>query len=253
MICVDNNFLVLLFFPGVPARPDPSTGKPTEQLQERLKLLQDNWQTNHETILLADPALCEFLILAYADRTTYLRQFQNSPNYEIRPFDTRAAIELASMYNVEKKTLTGKKLAAFNSVDTKTRLKFDRQIIAIAKANNIKTIYSDDNGVKTFGEFHGLEVIRSFELPLPEPPPPSLFDFLPEDDSLESEKDNEGKADNIVPIGVHRSSGVGAPSESADGNGKAEIEGAAGAVEVPVTKEEQPKATSESGLVTDDS
>src|SRR5688500_1777096 len=98
MICVDNNFLVLLFDLNAKAPTDPTTGLPIERLQERLDLLQQTWRDNNEKILLPDPVLSEFLILADADRNTYLQKFQHSPNYEIRPFDTRAAIELAAMY-----------------------------------------------------------------------------------------------------------------------------------------------------------
>jgi hypothetical protein len=46
-------------------------------------------------------------------------------------------------------------------------MKFDRQIVAIALTNGARILYSDDDGVKRFGERSGLRVVRTSDLPLP--------------------------------------------------------------------------------------
>lgn len=56
---------------------------------------------------------------------------------------------------------------------SKAKIKFDCQIIAIAKANNITTIYTDDEQLTKRAKKLGIEVISSEELPLEAQP--SLF------------------------------------------------------------------------------
>jgi hypothetical protein len=51
--------------------------------------------------------------------------------------------------------------------ETWAKLKFDRQIIAIAKVNCAKSIYSDDFGVKSVATANGLKTVHTWELPLP--------------------------------------------------------------------------------------
>jgi hypothetical protein len=48
--------------------------------------------------------------------------------------------------------------------DHEARMKFDRQI---ALTNGTRIPYSDDDGVKKFGERSGLKVVRTCDLPLP--------------------------------------------------------------------------------------
>ncbi len=167
MICVDNNFLVLYFDLPAKVPNDPNTGAPPTRLPERLELLKETWKGANEKILLPDPVLAEFLIFTGADAPKYLTEFKNAANFEIRPFDTRAAVELAAMYWAERNTLSQSALKEFEKVDTKTRLKVDRQIIAIAKAHGVTAVYSDDKGIKAFADLHGIPVVRMWELPLP--------------------------------------------------------------------------------------
>jgi hypothetical protein len=46
-------------------------------------------------------------------------------------------------------------------------MKFDRQIVAVALTNGARILYSDDDGVKKFGERSGLKIVRTSDLPLP--------------------------------------------------------------------------------------
>lgn len=47
------------------------------------------------------------------------------------------------------------------------KVKFDRQIVAIAKVASANIIYTDDEGLRSFAEAQGLRVVRLAELPLP--------------------------------------------------------------------------------------
>ncbi|MDA2934247.1 hypothetical protein MYX82_07875, partial [Acidobacteria bacterium AH-259-D05] len=53
-------------------------------------------------------------------------------------------------------------------------VKFDRQIVAIAKVENAHTIYSDDDHLKSYGEKVGIKVVSVSDLPLPPPATGSL-------------------------------------------------------------------------------
>ena len=90
----------------------------------------------------------------------------------VRPFDELAAIELAAMEIEARKT--GDKRGAISQPWTK--VKFDRQIVAIAKVNSATRIYSDDGDVRAFATKAGLEVVTSWELPLPPAKQTGLFE-----------------------------------------------------------------------------
>lgn len=235
MICVDNNFLVLFIKPEAVPPIDPSTGNLVERVPERIELLKKTWNDAGEVILIPDPVLSEFMMLSDEDpdRVFHLGRFQNSPNYNIKPFDTRAGLELAAMYVKEKSTLSARKAKAFLEIaDTKTRLKFDRQIVAIARVQGATAVYSDDKGVRAFCETHGVPVISTYELPLPVPPPEpepdpqqNLFDIsmMVESDQEERQDEQPNQVEPSTPE-IRGSSGDHAENEAgtapADPTGK---------------------------------
>ena len=86
-------------------------------------------------------------------------------NIKVLPFDYRASIECADIFGYKNKQKEPE--------GSKAKIKFDCQIIAIAKANNITTIYTDDEQLTKRAKKLGIEVISSEELPLEAQP--SLF------------------------------------------------------------------------------
>jgi len=50
---------------------------------------------------------------------------------------------------------------------TKSKMKFDRQIVAIALASGARVLHSDDDGVRKFAEGCGLRAKRTSDLPIP--------------------------------------------------------------------------------------
>ena len=51
---------------------------------------------------------------------------------------------------------------------TYAKLRFDRQIVAIAKVHRVATIYSDDREPGAFAKTHGFEVVTLVDLPAPD-------------------------------------------------------------------------------------
>jgi hypothetical protein len=128
-----------------------------------LKHALEDLDADSERIIVPTPALCEFLVLAGKDGPEYLDKIRGMKTFLVKPFDEMAAIELAAI-EYESRSKGSKK---GTSTAPWTKVKFDRQIVAIAKVNQCKRLYSDDGDVKNFGEKAGLEVISTWDLPLP--------------------------------------------------------------------------------------
>ena len=78
-------------------------------------------------------------------------------------FDLRAAVELA----VRLRDAAAKGDIRDGLTITKSRMKFDRQIVAIALTNGARVLYTDDDGVRKFAEGCGLSVKRTSDLAIP--------------------------------------------------------------------------------------
>jgi hypothetical protein len=82
-------------------------------------------------MILPTPVLSEFLILAGKEAPAYLDKLSGMKNILIKPFDQVAAIELAAI-EVEDRGRGDKR---GGSASPWAKLRFDRQIVAIAKVN----------------------------------------------------------------------------------------------------------------------
>ena len=91
--------------------------------------------------------------------------------FRIAPFDERAAIEFAEM---TRKAHTSGDLHAGANI-TRARLKFDRQVLAIARVQNEKHIYTDDGNMAKVAAAAGFAVTATRDLPLPSGQPYRLL------------------------------------------------------------------------------
>ena len=144
MVLFDANTLVLLLDPTLSAPIDEATGEPVTEVEKRIKHLVGTLQESREKIVIPTPALAEVLTHAELAGADYFTKLNRSSAFRIEPFEIRAAIELAQMTS-----------SAINKGDKKdgvsaswSKVKFDRQIVAIAKVNNVSMIYSDDGDLK---------------------------------------------------------------------------------------------------------
>jgi hypothetical protein len=176
MVSMDTGYLGLLLHPGAKPPIDPATKKPLIRAQDRIEKLVNDLNASNERVVIATPVLCEFLVLAENDGQQYLAELSNQPGFRIQPFDQMAAIELAAMELLARGK--GGKRSPAASITPWQKVKFDRQIVAIAKVHQVHTIYSDDSDVKALAENAGMKVIPCWELPLP-PSNAPLFDNVP--------------------------------------------------------------------------
>lgn len=159
----DATTLLLFLEPDARAPLDPATNEPVTDAKARIDHLIEALEKRRETIVIPTPALSEVLVHADEAGPEYLEILNTTRCFRIEPFDQRAAVELATM---TREALREGDLRAGTQA-TRAKLKFDRQIIAIARTQSQTTIYSDDEDISTLAEPLGLEVVPVHALPVP--------------------------------------------------------------------------------------
>lgn len=162
MVVIDTKFLTLMLAPKAKPRKDPSA-QIVERLEDRIEKLLEDLESESERMIVPTPVLSEFLIFTGKDSSAYLEKFAGMKNFLIKPFDEMAAIELAAV-EVEDRAKGDKR---GGSIGDWTKVRFDRQIVAIARTNRAKRIYSDDKDLAKFARRLEIEVVHTWDLPLP--------------------------------------------------------------------------------------
>lgn len=176
MIVFDSGFLLLLLDPRARAPSNPETGGPVAQAKERIDHLIRNLSADREKIVIPTPVLSEVLVHAGPATDRYLDVLNRTAAFRIAPFDQKAAVEAAIAMR-DALDRGGHRIDAANPDATKTKIKFDRQIVAVAKSEGAHTVYSDDEDVYKYGARSGLKVIRTWELDLPPQDPQMKLDL----------------------------------------------------------------------------
>jgi predicted nucleic acid-binding protein len=144
MVVIDANMLMLLVRPDIVPAAAPGA-LIIDHPKERIEFLVRELEKAKAKIVIPTPALSESLVRADAAAAQQIiEQINKFSVFRIEPFDTRAAIEVALMTRNAIDS-GGKKLG---SAATWAKLKYDRQIVAIAKVCGATTIYSDDRDIR---------------------------------------------------------------------------------------------------------
>ena len=157
-VLFDTCTLLLALQPDAKPPLDPDTEQPLEHAKQRVEYLIKKLSKAKAKVVIPAPVLSEVLVHAGDAANDYILILQQSP-FRVAPFDTRAAIECADAISKFGLKAKGKE-------NTRAKIKFDRQIVAIAKVEQVETIYSDDQHIYTIAKQVGLKVVRSFELEL---------------------------------------------------------------------------------------
>ena len=162
VVVFDASFLLPIFSRNLHSVPeDPETGKPVEQYDKRIDYLLNQLRRRRVKMLIPAPALSEILVRVEPEQIDgYLKEIFSKSAFRIAFFNRDAAIEVAIMSREAKKQ--GDKRGG--STEVWNKVKFDRQIIAIAKVNGAKIIYSNDKKLGNFAKHTGLRIIRPHEL-----------------------------------------------------------------------------------------
>ena len=175
MVVIDTTIFLLMLRPetSVPVGPN---GVAVEKVKERIDHLVERLEKTRTKIMVPTPVLSEALVrIGTAATQDIIEGLGRYSVFQVEPFDMRAALEVAASTReaLTKGSKKGTSEAGWQKV------KFDRQIAAIAKVNGAKTIYSDDRDLHAIAPEFGLEVIGLADLPLPPEDPQLQLDYQP--------------------------------------------------------------------------
>lgn len=129
----------------------------------RLEHLLECAVKSKQRIIIPTPALAEFLVKTDEATTAWLSTLEKTAAVVVAPFDRAAAFECSMIDRAA--------LGAGDKKDGRTdpwqKIKLDRQIVAIAKANLVSLIVAEDQGVRSAANRVGIETKTIAELDLP--------------------------------------------------------------------------------------
>ncbi|MWV29153.1 PIN domain-containing protein [Aurantiacibacter rhizosphaerae] len=167
IVTLDNSAFTLLINPDAGPPIDPNTGIELTHTKERVQGLLDDLGAKDRLIIPA-PVLAETLVIAENAAPEVTEKLQTMARILIASFDQRAAIELAMMHREALQATSSKK---GTSTEPWQKVKFDRQIIAIARVHRSDAIYSDDKALCDFANSVGMSAQSTWDLPVPEKTP----------------------------------------------------------------------------------
>jgi predicted nucleic acid-binding protein len=170
VIILDASYLVVLLHPS-PAPAKDRTNKPVSDFKERVANLVALMDVTNDVIGIPAPAMAEVLVRAGTGRARYVTILSDRSKFQILPFDSRAAIEASEL------------IAAIKSSKepwaTWAKVKFDIQIVSIARAESASVIYADDRDIENYAKRFKIPVMRICDLPVP-PAPKDEPTFTPD-------------------------------------------------------------------------
>lgn len=155
MIVFDANFLIYFLDPKIKGGVGDNP---------RIDHLVATIQKSGERIIVPTPALSELLVRAGDAAPKYLDIITRSKFFRVAEFGTRAAVEAAALTReaIDK----GSKHGATPDA-TWAKVKFDPQIVAIARAEAATTIYTNDDQLAKHARAIGMIAYKLDELPEP--------------------------------------------------------------------------------------
>ena len=163
ILVVDSSALALLINPAATPPIDPSTGLRVAHARARIEALVAGLGAS-DAVVVPTPVLAEVLVRAEEGAPGILEQLGGIARVRVRPFDERAAIEVALM--TREAIRAGHKSGG--SDQPWQKVKFDRQIIAIARVAGATKLYADDGNLARFARLVEMDVVSTWDLPVPE-------------------------------------------------------------------------------------
>lgn len=182
MVVFDANFLIYFLDPkikgGIGSNP-------------RIDHLVATIQKTGERIVVPTPALSELLVKAGDAGPKYLEIIARSKFFRVAEFGARAAIEAAAL--TRDAIAKGGKRGAAPEADW-AKVKFDRQIVAIARVVGATTIYTNDSQLAVHAKDTGIQAITLDDLAEPPVVPQLEMQLEPIEAETTDLDDSEGDA-----------------------------------------------------------
>lgn len=166
LVAFDSTFLALLT-DDLTAAPDPPPGT-TDTARDRLAYLLETLDDERASIVVPTPVLAELLTFERVNPEAALNLLKGLARIRVEPFGEKAAVECALMLR-----RTGR------GTGSKAKVKFDHQIVAIAKAVAADVVYSDDKDVQALCERESLPCFGVWDLPQRPVDPQGSIPFEP--------------------------------------------------------------------------
>lgn len=168
MVVFDASVLLFVLNENTPAS--------VPRAKERVEYLIDRLSAAGERIIIPTPALSECLVHAGPAGPDYLAVIGKYACFRVASFDERAAVEAAvRTYQARERGLR----KGGNPESARGKIKFDRQIVAIAVVERATAVYSDDKDVIAYAREAGMEGYLLADLPLPPDDPQSSLPLGP--------------------------------------------------------------------------
>lgn len=168
MVVFDASILLFVF--------DENTPSSAPRARERVEYLIDTLTRSGEKIVVPTPALSECLVYAGPAGPDYLALLGKQSCFRVASFDERAAVE-AAIRTYEARRRNQPKGGAAEIA--KAKIKFDRQIVAVAAVEGATAVYSDDAHVVGYAREVGMRAYRLADLPLPPDDPQAALPLAP--------------------------------------------------------------------------
>ena len=168
MVVFDASVLMFVF--------DENTASSVPNAVQRVEHLIDTLSDEGETIIIPTPALSEALMYAGPAGPEYLAILHQQACFRVAPFDERAAVEAAA--RTFDARMRGQRKGG-DPAASKTKIKFDRMIVAIAAVERATAIYSDDSDIAGYAKEARIDTYTLADLPMPPEDPQARFSFDP--------------------------------------------------------------------------
>jgi predicted nucleic acid-binding protein len=170
-VAIDACILSQFLFEHCGELIDFNTGKAIKHARERIDGLIQKVERERDYVVIPTPALSEALVVVAPDVQKYLEILHSQACFKIVGFGERAAVEVA----LRAKAALGAhdKKEAVKSAWNK--VKYDRQIVAIAKCENVSAIYSADRDIHSHAKLWGMSVFNACDLTVPVHQPKLAF------------------------------------------------------------------------------
>ena len=162
ILAVDSSALILLVNPAANPPVDPKTKLPVAHARERVEMFLAGLSAT-DTLIIPTPVLAEVLVGAEEGGPGLLEAISGMARVKVRPFGERAAVETAMM--TREAIAAGDKRGGSQAPWQK--VKVDRQVVAVARAENATRIYADDHNLVEFARRLGMDVVSTWDLPVP--------------------------------------------------------------------------------------
>ena len=176
-VVFDASVLLLLVDPTAKAPAVDEAVERQGSARDRIDHLIATLDKRRAIAVVPSPALTELLINSGQAAGGVAEILSATRRFIIHPFDMKAAVECGVMLGDARRK--GKRSAPW------AKVKFDHQIVAIAKSVNAEVIYSDDSDIKKLGDKENIRVFGVWDLA--PPPVEAQYDMLLSQPSADAE------------------------------------------------------------------